>query len=187
LSELRIIDQLVQIRRTDLGAIHQEIVQFILGHVSIEDVSIFDEAVRLRYYKYFFKRGDINEVVTRGIFEDSNFLIRVLVLKEASRFSVSFQKSIISLAIRDTATLVKIKALDQARHFLPDLVGEVRLLLLDKAYSVRELSRTLLKSTGMHFVDYYRQNLESGTSVAGSVMGLCDVGDIRYLEVYKKY
>jgi hypothetical protein len=39
----------------------------------------------------------------------------------------------------------------------------------------------------MDFIYFYRQNIESGTLVPGAVMGLCDIGGIEYLGVYKKH
>jgi HEAT repeat protein len=187
IGEFFLIDKFLEVRRTDLETIHQEIVQFILKHASPEDVSSFNEVVRLRYYRHFFKVDKIDETIVRRIFEDSNFLIRLLVLSQSFRFNISFQKDIIRLALKDRAMLVKMKALDKARRFLPDLSGEVRPLLLDRAYSVRDFSRTLLKPTGMDFTDFYQQNVESGASVSGGVMGLCDIGGNEYLDIYKKY
>ena len=187
IGEFSLIDRLLEVRRADLEGINQEIVQFILEHASPGAVSTFNEGVRLRYYRHFFKREKIDESMAHRIFEDSNFSIRLLVLSQSSRFNISFQKNIIRMALKDSATLVKMTALDKVRPFLPDLSGEMRPLLLDKAYSVRDFSRTLLKPTGMNFIDFYQQNVESGASVSGGVMGLCDIGGNENLDIYKKY
>jgi hypothetical protein len=182
MAELPLIDQLLDVRRTDLATVHEEIVQCILEHASPQDVNAFGDGVRLRYYRHFFKQCDIDESVAGRIFGDSNFLIRLLVLNQAAKFSIPFQKSIVRLALKDKATLVKRKALDKARQFLPNHSGEMQSLLLDKTYSVRESARTLLKPTGMDYIDFYRQNIESG-----GVMGLCDIGGNEYLALYKKH
>jgi HEAT repeat protein len=187
IGEFLLIDRLQEVQRTDLADVQKEIVEFILENASPEDVGAFNEAVRLRYFRHFFKRSDIDEPIASKIFEDSNFLIRLLVLDRVSRFNNSFQKGIIRLALKDRATLIKMKALDKARQFSPDLSDEIRTLLLDKANSVRDLARTLLKPTGMDFIDFYRKQVESGESVSGGVMGLCDIGGNENLGIYKKY
>jgi len=187
LGALPLIDQQLEIQRVDLSEIYEEILQFILKHVSIEDVIAFDDAKRLRYYRHFIKRCNIDESVAIQIFADSNFLIRLLVLNQSSVLSRQFQQSIVRLALKDRATLVKMKALNAARQFLPDVLDEVKPLLLDKAYSVRDLSRAFLKPTGMDFIAFYRSNVETGISVSGSVMGLCDVGGKENLDIFQKH
>lgn len=72
-------------------------------------------------------------------------------------------------------------------NFLPDVLDEVQPLLLDKAYPVRDLSRTLSKTTGINFINFYRTNIETGISVSGGVMGLCDVGNRDDLDIFQKH
>lgn len=187
LDAISLIDQQLDVQRVDLAAIHDEIFQFILKHASIEDINAVNDAKRLRYYRYFVKRRNIDESMAIRIFADSNFLIRLLVLNQSSKLTLEFQQRIVRLGLKDRATLVKMKALNAARQFLPDVLGEVRTLLLDKAYPVRDLSRTFLKSTGMDFTHFYRTNIETGISVSGGVMGLCDVGNSDNLDIFQKH
>jgi HEAT repeat protein len=189
LEALPLIDQQLSVQRVNLTPIHQEIVQFILEHASTEDVNGLENAKRLRYYKYLFQFQflDIDEKVAARIFGDSNFLIRFLVVSQISKFSIPFQRRLVRLALKDRATLVKMKALDTVRHFLPDLSDDVQTLLLDKANSVRDFSRRLLKPIGMDFIGFYRHNVEVEESVSGAVMGLCDIGGSDDLAVFEKY
>jgi len=187
IGQLLMIDRLREIQRTDLAAIQQEIIDFILVHASPEDVSTFNEGVRLRFFRHYFERSKNDVQIATRIFGDSNYLIRLLALKDVSRFDSSFQKILILSALKDRSAPVKMKALGEAKKFLPDLGDEVRTLLLDNAYYVRDFSRMLLKPTGMDFTDFYRQKIESGVSVCGAVLGLCDIGGIENLDIYKKY
>jgi hypothetical protein len=187
LGALPLIDQQLEVQRVDLAAIHEEIVQFILSHASMEDVNAIDDAARLRYYRHFFRRRRIDESLAITIYGDSNFVIRLLVLTQSTALDRQFQQSLVCLALKDSATLVKMKALNAARQFLPDVLAHLRPLLLDKAYSVRDLSRTILKPTGMDFIDFYKNSLETGSSVSGGVMGLCDVGGSDNLSIFQKH
>lgn len=117
LETLPLIDQLLDVQRVDLAAIHDEILQFILTHASIDDINAVDDAKRLRYYRYFIKRCNIDESLAIQIFADSNFLIRLLVLNHSSELGRQFQQRIVRLALKDRSTLVKIRALNAARQF----------------------------------------------------------------------
>jgi hypothetical protein len=191
LKELPNIDWLLNVKRVDLAETHSRILQFIFNQNSSEafynKIIHLDDKIRISYCKNLFNYSKPGKEQIKKISKDKNFLIRLEVLKRLPAFDMTFQKDIIGYFLQDQSARIRVNALYATKPYNPGFDKQINILLSDESASVRELCRHLLKPKRVDFLQIYRQRIQNGELLSGSLIGLSEVGTIDDLPIFEQY
>lgn len=190
LRHLTITEWLLEVKRVDLSAVHDQIIGFLLNKSLsegfYEKIKRLDERNRFIFYKAFVKYKVPDAEWIGRLLRDKNFLVRLELLQNISVFDEPDRKTLIAKFLQDRSTRVRLDSLYKAKPFLGDFDEQVFYMLSDKAASVRDLSRRLLKGRA-DFASIYRQRIDEGQLVAGSLSGLAETGSEKDLPIFEQY
>lgn len=185
------LDWLLKVQRVDLNATHDKILDIILQHdfstVLYPKIIQLDDRTRLQFFKAFLKRNQPNEALLRKISVDKNILVRLLLFENLSFCDNGINQELLDLLLNDKSARVRLMALYTQRQSgqLPD--DQVTKMLSDRSASIRDLCRSMLKSSGLDFAQLYRNRLASGNDLAGNLSGLAETGNARDVPQFEKY
>jgi hypothetical protein len=169
------IQALVQKRRTDLSDIHKEIVQFIISK-EYGRISQLPDKSRILYAKYYLQAKSPQISVVKLLATDKNPLVRQQVLKRLAIFGKTQQYEFMELFLQDADALIRRKALAVVKDFRPALDALIYDLAADESATVRLFARHELKNEAISFPDLYRRHIQKRYKLAGSILGLAEVG-----------
>ena len=191
LKQLETIDWLLKVKRIDLREIHTRIIQFILSHDFSDEfynkIKRLNDKTRFRFYKKFLSNKKLTAEQLNKIMGERNFLVRLHLMKHLSSLDTVTQKEVIGRFLQDHSAKVRLEALYVSKPFRPDFDSRISLLLSDESTSVRELSRHFLKEHGIDFAALYRQRIDEGILLSGSLCGLSESGSSQDLPIFEKY
>lgn len=182
---------MLQVQRTDLVNIHNEIIAFVFSNELTDDfykkLKKFDGKTRLIYFRNFLKSKIVNANIVNIISKDKNYLVRAELFKHIQHLDTSKRKELVNKFLKDRSARVRVNALFQTKHFKPYYDTVILELSSDESASVRELARYLLKEKSLNFADIYRQRLTQNEKLVGSILRLSEVGTKEDLPTFEKY
>jgi HEAT repeat protein len=191
LKELPTIDWLLKVERVDLRELHSKIIEFILSQDFSEEfydkIDHLDDKTRLRFYKALLTDRRPSKEQVDKICADTNFLVRLELLRHFSSFPVDSQKELIARFLYDRSARVRSDALYASKLFSHVFDSRITELLSDEAAFVRVLARDLLKGKEINFPVLYRRRIDEQKFVLGSLLGLSETGNSEDLPVFERY
>lgn len=189
IQQLPVVEWLLQIRRADLSDLYAQIIDFVtsqsLSANGIKALVISDKS-RLLLYSHQLERIGLTADLLKLIRDNRNFLIRSLLFKYIPQLPSEEQEKLLSQLLNDRSGRIKLMALYAIKPKLIHFRGRVFALLSDESSAIRELSRSLLKGETTEFAAIYRDNMQNGREILGSLIGLSEVGtktDIHLFEM----
>lgn len=185
------LDRLLKVQRVDLNAAHDKIMDIILQHdystVLYPKISQLDDRTRLQFYNAFLKRNHPNDSLLRKISVDKNILVRLLLFENLSSCDNGINQELLDLLRNDKSARVRLMALYAQRQSgqLPD--DQVTMMLSDSSASIRDLCRSMLKSSGLDLAQLYRDRLASGNDLVGNLSGLAETGAPQDVSEFEKH
>ena len=184
-----IIDWLLKVKRVDLQAVHQVLIDHIFSESNIDQhlKSIAEIAERERYF--IFKNLIYGYTQNRNIYQkalaDKNHLIRLMALKNTD---LSSQPKIFQRFLKDKSQRIRgflISNLPESD--LKTFSAELRYLLFDDSAVIRAKARALVaKFSDPDLPELYRAAAIESPS-PGVIIGLSEVGDQNDFEIITKF
>jgi HEAT repeat protein len=193
LKQLFNVQALLNVRRTDLSAIYNEIVAFVCHQpFTVEFLAMvnkLDDKTRNVFYRIYLKDKQLSKELIQAVAKDKSFIVRSQIFRLLPFLEDSFQKQLIAALLRDKCSGIRVMALHACRKHAPVFEDSVMTMLSDEAADVRALCRYILKDAGLSFDEIYRGRVKQHFHLLGSLAGLAEVstsGDIDLFEEHIK-
>jgi HEAT repeat protein len=179
-DQLSIFEWLQKVERTDLSAVYNGIINFILTenkeYVS-KNFSSFSDKARLLLAGHISNSGNTSPNDVRLLLNDRHFLIRNFSLQHFDRLS----ESEINNLLKDKSARVRIQTL----YKLKGQAGFIELIhsfLTDTSASIRAFARFSLKNVITDFATIYNENLKKDKEIFASLCGLAETDGKQFSE-----
>lgn len=191
LPHLPVIHTLLDKRRTDLAAIHKEIVQHItrtdLSELVYAQIKKLPDKNRVLYVQYYLKAGKLTYKTAQLLLTDKSPLVRSQLVRKMSVLKVSEQLELLKIVLQDESSEVRSKAFAWVSDFRPALNPYLWNLVADESAIVRLLARHELREECKSFADYYRNQIKNRQQLTGSILGLAEVGTIQDSQLIESF
>ena len=190
IRELKLVGALLTVKRVNLSAQYQVILNFILSDDLTSEFYYnlkVPASARLLYVKSYIEQKGFAPSLGQLLASDKNFLIRLEVIKHLKKLDQPEKEHLIKKLLFDPSSQVRLSALYSIKGIVENFVELITALTSDPSTSVRELSRYLLKDKDFEFRKIYRERIIRKESILGSLLGLADVGSHDDLEVFKEF
>ncbi|GAA0894080.1 hypothetical protein GCM10009122_37600 [Fulvivirga kasyanovii] len=185
----KIIDWLIHVERVDLGAIHEEISQFLFSAKNINEllqtIDEYPEGSRYYLFKNLVNRQLLTPSIVELILNDSSYLIRLLAVKNSD---IMDNPALVKKLLSDKNQKIRIYAINSIQ------IGQEQLYkkalyhsIFDSSFLVRSKARDLIsRMEEVNFYKLYQDRINQQPSI-GAIIGLAETGskaDIPKLEMF---
>jgi len=185
IENLPIFEWLQKVERTDLGAVYQDIIEFIAStnrNYVIANFKKYPDKLRLLLAKHISSSLTEHSTELKLFLTDIHFLIRNLAIEHFEKLG----EVDIDLLLNDKSAKVRLQTL----YCLKEQSGfetTVKNFLADNSATIRHFARFTLKEANINFADFYNDNLQEKNQVIGSLNGLAEIEAKQYSEIVKQY
>ncbi|MGL5149542.1 MAG: hypothetical protein ACRC7N_03085 [Clostridium sp.] len=185
INNLPLVLRLIGCSRDEHGDVIEKIIELVSSTEGrkklICGLESSDAKVRLACYKIIIKKGVMdNKSIIKHLFNDKDSFNRIFVIRSIKdEITEGEAKEISQLMIKDRNAQIRVIGLEMMYNFsLGEALGVLEESIFDKNKSVRELSRyLLLKNRKYDFSSMYRESIERGVNIYGSIYGLGETGN----------
>jgi len=172
IDNLSLFDWLQTVERTDLSAVYEEVISFL---VIINRSETFKSFPNLKDKERRILANELCDTIQsddelKQFLKDKHFLIRILAVKHFDKLSPTQKEKL----LHDKSARVRQSILYKFKN---DENFKILLLnfLADKSGTIRHFARFHLKGKGTNFKAFYTNNLNNERQVIGSLLGLLDI------------
>lgn len=187
IREFELIEILPQTKWVGAPEIHQRIIQFLLSvkltPATHESLRTTDKA-HLLYLKQILAKGADLDLI-RMMINDRHFMIRLEGIKYIESFPQEERSLVLEALLKDKVSQVRSRTLYAIKPIAEQYEDVILKLTSDESTSVRDLARYLLKGKSIDFPKIYRERIQQGISMMGSILGLSETGSKDDLQVFK--
>ncbi|MCF3110903.1 hypothetical protein LL912_19110 [Niabella sp. CC-SYL272] len=185
IDNLPVFEGLQQTTRTNLNGVYQDVLHYLVftnrDHV-VSNFKKYADKSRLILAKHLSASLTEPSPVPELLLTDRHFLIRFLALDHFDNLRQQDREQL----LHDKSAKIRLHALYclKAQGGFQEMVLPY---LADSSASVRYFARFTLKEAGIHFADFYNQQLQQGIQVSGALAGLAETGAKQYVAAGQPY
>lgn len=188
ISNLEIVQNLINIRRTDLKHIQNEIFTFVYSDISLDTIKSFNDKIRLIYFRHLLQlQQPVNDQIIDSVLFDRNYLIRSLLLRDITQYESATRKRIIGYALRDSSARVRLNAMFVVNEFAIEFSEVILSLISDVSATIRYIARKLLNKDKSDFRAIYHNNIANNHNLLGNLFGLSDLIEKEDNKIFEDY
>lgn len=188
ISNLEIVQNLINIRRTDLKCIQNEIFTFVYSDISLDSIKSFNDKIRLVYFRNLLQlQRPANNQIIDVVLSDRNYLIRSLLFRDIVQYGQATRKYIIKHALKDSSARIRLNAMFVVNEFANEFSDEILSLISDVSATIRYIARKLLNKNKSDFRTIYLNNIANERNLLGNLLGLSDLIEKGDIAIYENY
>jgi hypothetical protein len=191
LKQLPLIEWLLTVERSNLTGIYNEIYQFIFGfefnEFFYQKLNRLGDKIKFIYVRNYLNSNPVNGKIFEILSADKLFLVKIELLRHIEKLDDETQKRFIGKFLKDRSAKVRIYAIYSTKAFRAEFNDEILDLIFDDSAAVRELSRFVLRESGIDFAELYRRRLREDENSFGAILGLTEVGTEIDLPIFEDF
>jgi HEAT repeat protein len=191
LAAINEVEALLTVKRVDLRPVYEELMHWLVRDVAPEqllaEVEGLTDISRFRLIRYLLNDQRSNEGMLRSFIFDRNFLIRKVAVSHLVARNETWSSALLQLSLNDAFPSIRVIAFKELIRRDAASEDMLNIGLTDTSFEVREQAAKQLGLSGTELLLRYSAQLKTDNRIAGSLLGLSDLGDPALADVISSY